>query len=119
MTLDDLLTSLPMNVWPTSPVSQVPVVRLRQWSIVRVVQNSVATLHLCGYDLTEGQGRVSSALQTLAEGEATTKSGRAYILEGPEGYPDSDALYVLDCWLRLQDPQSWEWVAFAEAVTAL
>lgn len=103
-----------MNVWRTTPVSEVPVVRLRQWSIIRVTGDGLTTFHLCGYDLTEGQGRVSSSLATLTEGKATTITGRTYELEGREGPPDADARYVLDCWLRIQKPDSWQWLPFSE-----
>ena len=84
------------------PVDIQPVTVMTCWRLVQVgCVRSKRTRHLIGR--ADGEGRVTSAivnfnLHTL---QATTKSGRLYVLEGPAGR-DLDADYVFDLWLRGQ-----------------
>jgi hypothetical protein len=85
-------------VWAARSVSDQPVLRLARWQIY-VVQE---ILVFVGYNMTDREGRVSSAIQSLdvAARSGVTLSGRAYELVGPPGR-DDDGDWVFGVWLRM------------------
>ena len=59
-----------MSIWGPTSVSDTPVLELRRWS---VFQDEKGERHFVGYNITEGEGRVSS---TIVEFDAATDTGR-------------------------------------------
>lgn len=90
-----------MGFWKTSGVDITPEVELTNWSICEVSSAlwSERTRHFIGHSLTEGPGRVSSAIQHFDQDYMVgiTRSGRSYKLSGNPGR-DSDAQYVFGIW---------------------
>ncbi|MBI3568126.1 MAG: hypothetical protein HY084_07995 [Gemmatimonadetes bacterium] len=87
------------STWPVPPVSDEPCIRLRDWFIVR--RPDTGALHLAGRNISEGEGRMSSAITGFdpESRRAVTASGRVYVLVGPPGR-DADGVWVADMWLR-------------------
>ena len=91
-----------MPVWKTTPISEHPSLQLRDWAVFEVPpspKNRERTRHFVGYNITEGEGRVSSK---VCEFDAVTRrgrtdSGRVYELVGRPGM-NSDAEYVWNMW---------------------
>ena len=54
-----------------------------------------------GYNLSEGKGRVSTAIESFdaSTGRGRTRSGRIYQLLGPAGY-DADGHWVWNFWVQ-------------------
>ncbi|MBI3568889.1 MAG: hypothetical protein HY084_11890 [Gemmatimonadetes bacterium] len=92
-------TAIAESTWPVPPVSEQPEVRLGGWFLVRQPDNGA--LHLAGRNVSEGAGRMSSAITGFdrASKRAVTASGRVYSLVGPPGR-DADGVWVADQWLR-------------------
>lgn len=88
-----------MTIWRTTPVSQTPVLSLARWS---VMQTETGSRHFVGYNVTEGEGRVSSAIVVYdpATRQGHTSTGRIYQLVGEPGY-DSDASYTWNQWVAI------------------
>lgn len=92
-----------MPLFRTEPIDKVPYIEITRWKIFRVTSElwEEQTLHLCGYNLTEMHGRVSSAIIKFSSSSdgciITTESGREYKLVGEPGY-DPDAFYVWGIW---------------------
>lgn len=89
-----------MPVWSTTSVEDVPELQLRDW---RVYESPEGDRHLVGYNITESEGRVSSAISEFdAQSQrAVTSSGRVYELVGPSGH-NADADYVWKRWMGIQ-----------------
>jgi len=89
------------GIWKTSPVSETPELELSSW---RVMQTETGERHFVGYNLTEGEGRVSSAIQTFDKDtmRGVTRTGRVYQLVGSPGF-NSDAMYVWGRWKRINE----------------
>ena len=88
-----------MPVWRPTSVDTTPELVMRSWLLLRTERDEV---HLCGYNVSEGEGRVSSPLIAFDRDRmvATTRSGRHYRLEGPSG-ADGDAFYVWQRWCAI------------------
>lgn len=88
-----------MSIWRTTPVESVPVLKLTKWS---VFQTETGQRHFVGYNMTEGEGRVSSAIVEFdsASRRGRTSTGRIYELIGEPGF-SSDAEYVKTGWLNI------------------
>ena len=85
------------SIWSVPSTSDEPVVHVRHWQVFELD----GIRHIVGFHYAILEGRVTSGLQSfdIAGRRAVTKSGRAYVLEGPPGsHPDSD--WVLGMWLR-------------------
>jgi len=94
-----------MPVWITSTVEQTPEIELCDWQIYEVCDNpemNNLTRHFVGYNLTEGEGRASSAIQVFdpVRRVGITNSGRVYKLIGEPGR-NSDADYVWARWMTI------------------
>lgn len=88
-----------MSIWHTTPVGSVPMLELTEWS---VFQTETGERHFVGYNITEREGRVSSAIVEFDPISFTgrTKTGRIYKLTGKPGF-NSDAEYVKSRWLDI------------------
>jgi len=108
MTGDDpILFLLTGGIHSTAPVSVEPQIELSSWSARKLSDGDV---HLVGWNIGSGEGRVSTAVTVFdaASCAATTGTGRRYLLRGAPG-ADRDAEYVWNGWLRkygIDDP--WE-----------
>jgi hypothetical protein len=93
------------NVWKISATATEPSTTLRNWMVFEAeLEPGVVTQHLAGDLCQHSEGRVTSALVFVdAEARtARTKSGRLYKLVGEPGL-GSQAEYVMDAWLRIND----------------
>lgn len=85
-----------MPVWKTDPVHIRSEIMLSRWRIIGLPDGA---RHLVGYNRSDAEGRVSSALDTFDPDRliGRTRSGRIYQLVGEPSW-DADAAYVLDRW---------------------
>lgn len=95
-----------MPVWNTTPVTKRPCLTLRDWAVFEVgsVNRPERTRHFVGYNVTEGEGRVSSR---ICEFDVTTRrgrteTGRIYELQGRPGM-NFDAEYVWNRWKAINN----------------
>jgi hypothetical protein len=90
--LEDIIWS---SLWKASSIEDTPSLELARWSVYEVDSElwPGSTCHFVGYNLTEREGRVSSAIVEFDKEKMVgkTKSGRVYQLCGPPGHdPDAD-----------------------------
>jgi hypothetical protein len=87
------------GVWATTSITETPEIELGSW---RVFETEKGERHFVGYNLTEHEGRVSSAIQAFDPDTMTgiTSSGRVYQLIGNSGF-DQDALYTWNRWKKI------------------
>lgn len=85
-----------MSIWRTTSIQEVPEIQLRNWQIMETERGE---RHFIGYNITEGAGRVSSAIQEfdIKNRRGITNSGRIYELLGDPGN-NLDAEYVWNRW---------------------
>lgn len=93
-----------MSIWATLPVKDEPSVTITDWRIYEVDAAGRKTRHFIGYNDSEREGRVSSAIQNfdINTMKGTTNSGRVYQLSG-RPYYNKEAGYVWDYWKRLNE----------------
>jgi hypothetical protein len=63
---------------------------LRRWRVIEVeFQNGVRSRHIWGHEVTNDEGRASTAIKQFNSNNMTamTSSGRVYKLAGPPGNP--------------------------------
>lgn len=91
--------SIAQTIWVPAGIDETPEIRLARWSVREVIINGEVSRHFVGENLTEGYGRVSSAIQEFdrATMRGRTASGRIYELVGNPGR-DSDAEYTWGSW---------------------
>lgn len=86
-----------MSIWRATSIEEVPSLKLKDWTIYEVESElwEGKTRHFCGYNMTEGEGRVSSAIVVFDKGTkiGRTESGRNYELVGRPKY-SVDGSYV-------------------------
>lgn len=89
------------GVWATRPVAEQPHMQLIRWSVWEVGDGEKTTRHFVGYNVLDGEGRVSSKIIDFdpATKRGRTHSGRIYELVGHPSY-DQDGMYVWGRWLR-------------------
>lgn len=77
------------GIWACAPVSERPEVVLTNWHVfeVKLPANAKRTRHFAGENITDHDGRTSSAIVTFdaANGCGITQSGRVYHLRGSSG----------------------------------
>jgi len=81
-------------------VQDQPQTTLTHWQLIKVRRaDGTFSRHLSG--IADGEGRASTSIVTLdvIQLQATTRSGRVYVLDRP-GH-DSDADWVFGNWLRI------------------
>ena len=70
-----------MPIWKTRTIAEVPEITLVEW---RVYETELGERHFVGYNLTESEGRVSSAIQSFDRDTLLTNSSAFRI---PGRYP--------------------------------
>lgn len=87
------------GIWPASSVEEVPEVLLMGWYVFELENGD---RHFCGYNVTEGEGRVSSKIEDWNPEThcGKTASGRVYQLLGTS-HANSDADYVWNRWRHI------------------
>lgn len=111
----------PMPIWPTTPVDEMPELRLSGWQVVRLRSEE---RHLIDWNIKEAEGRVSSCVERFdaASRRAVTRSGRVYELCGAPG-AGGDAQYTWAFWRDLNrvdrclDVTDQVWAAIEAAMT--
>ena len=95
-----------MPVWRPTDVDATPELVVRSWMLIRT---ETAHTHVVGFNVTEGEGRVSSPLATFdpATRIGITQSGRRYVLVGGPGC-NVDAQYTFATWCELTGVVSWD-----------
>lgn len=95
-----------MTVWSAAPIDCAPELRLERWSVRGI--EPAGTHHLVGYNLTDREGRASSAIETYDAQKrlVVTESGRVYELVGRPGR-DTDGDYVWGRWLKINGSPTW------------
>ena len=92
------------GVWIPAPVSARPEIVLRDWSVfeVQLPGLTMRTRHFAGQNVTDHEGRTSSAITTFdaATGRGITQSGRVYQLHGGTGL-SGDGEYTWCRWLSI------------------
>ena len=94
-----------IGIWPVASVSETPHVALVQWFIA---ETDKGEKHFVGYNVTDGEGRVSSAIREFDKTTMVgiTRSGRLYKLVNESGY-NADALHVWHLWRAFNKVESW------------
>ena len=89
------------GVWKCAPVSERPEIVLIDWHVfeVQLPSRNERTRHFAGQNVTDNEGRASSAIVTfdLETGRGVTESGRVYQLQGRTGFT-GDGQYTWDRW---------------------
>ncbi len=87
-----------MGIWKASSVSATPEIVLNNWKVYELT-GTRPTRHFVGYNETEREGRVSTAIVSFDQSTLTgkTQSGRTYCLVGPS-CQDPDGEYVWRNW---------------------
>lgn len=95
-----------MPFWTPTTVDATPELAVCSWMLIRT---ETGHIHVVGFNLTEGEGRVSSPLVTFdpATRIGTTKSGRRYVLQGEPGM-DPDARYTFAAWCEINQVMHWD-----------
>lgn len=104
-----------MSIWKTTSVDQVPNIKLASWRIYEVSSDSCPdkTRHFVGYNLTEQEGRTSSAIVEFdpVTKRGRTQSGRIYELVGEAGH-SGDGIYTFTRWSEINKISQCEEVTF-------
>lgn len=92
-------------VWSATPVEDSPRLRLTQWRVMQIARGGC---HLVGWNSSEREGRVSTAIVSMnaSTREALTASGRVYELAGRPGF-NADAEHTWGWWCRLNDVEQY------------
>jgi len=95
-----------MPTWLPPATAEQPNLVLTSWSAFEVLIPRLGkpTLHVAGWAVDEGSGRVSSPVVTIDERQRriVTRSGRVYGLNGdPCDHPD--VAYLVQAWLQAFD----------------
>lgn len=89
------------GVWTCAPVSQRPEIVLTDWHVfeVQLPDRAQRTRHFAGQNVTDSEGRASSAILTFdpETGRGITESGRVYQLQGRTGFT-GDGEYTWGRW---------------------
>ena len=95
-----------MPIWRPSSVDATPELVVSSWMLIRT---ETADIHVVGFNLTEGEGRVSSPLATFdpVTRIGTTRSGRRYVLCGEPGC-NTDAQYTFATWCEINQVVGWD-----------
>ena len=92
------------GVWKCAPVSERPEIILTDWHVfeIQLPGRSDRTRHFAGQNITDHEGRASSAIVTFdaATGSGITESGRVYQLHG-NTVLRGDGEYTWNQWQRI------------------
>ena len=86
------------SVWSASSLTEVPEIVLTDWQVMQLPSGA---RHFVGWNVTEGEGRVSSKIVEFdaATRRGRTFSGQVYQLRGPTGH-DGDGAYTWGRWMQ-------------------
>lgn len=95
-----------MVIWSSPSVDELPRISLSRW---RVLRTGEGTLHLVGFNVDRGTGRVSTPVAHFDSAcvTALTASGRVYELVGPTGDND-DTEFVWVGWAVANHVCEWK-----------
>ena len=88
-----------------------PELKISRWTIREITKSDLLPIgshHIVGWNVTEGEARVSSAIESFDKEKmiATTKSGRKYqLLHDPA--INMDAQYVFEAWCYVSKVDEW------------
>ena len=89
------------GVWKCRPVSERPEIVLTDWHVfeVKLPGRTERSRHFAGQNITDREGRTSSAIETFdaATSRGTTESGRIYELRGSTGF-SGDGEFTWNRW---------------------
>ena len=89
------------GIWACAPVSERPEIILTDWHVfeVKLPAEAARTRHFAGQNITDYEGRASSAIVTFdaTTGCGITQSGRVYQLRGSSGFT-GDGEYTWSRW---------------------
>lgn len=89
------------GVWSCAPVSERPEIVLTDWKVfeVKLPGRTERTRHFAGQNITDHEGRASSAIVTFdaTTARGITQSGRVYQLQGSTGFT-GDGEYTWHRW---------------------
>ena len=92
------------GIWKCKPVSERPEIILTYWHVfeVKLPGRTERTRHFAGQNITDHEGRASSAIETFdpATCRGTTESGRVYELRGSTGFT-GDGEYTWSRWKKI------------------
>ena len=92
------------GVWKCRPVSERPEIVLTDWHVfeVKLPGRTERSRHFAGQNITDREGRASSAIETFdaATSRGTTESGRVYELRGSTGFT-GDGEYTWNRWKKI------------------
>lgn len=92
------------GVWECAPVSERAEIILTDWHVfeVQLPGRPERTRHFAGQNITDHEGRASSAIVTFdpEAGRGVTESGRVYQLQGSTGFT-GDGEYTWNRWMRI------------------
>lgn len=98
------LIAISGGVWECAPVSESPEIVLASWHVfeVQLPGRTERTRHFAGQNITDQEGRASSAIVTFdpETGRGITESGRVYQLQGSTGFT-GDGEYTWNCWKHI------------------
>ena len=87
------------SVWQATPLSERPVIELERWQVMQLPNGD---RHFVGWNMTEGEGRASSAIVEFDPATACgrTAGARVYVLRGRTA-PDRDGAHCWRRWMRI------------------
>ena len=95
------LIEIQVGVWKCKPVSERPEIILTDWHVfeVQLPSRTQSTRHFAGQNISDCEGRASSAIVTFdpETGRGMTESGRVYELRGSTGFT-GDGEYTWNRW---------------------
>lgn len=101
MDITDIIAS---SVWSIASIDDEPEIVLTDWTVFGVISGlwPDKTRHFVGYNASDREGRVSSAIVKFDAEKAVglTRSGRIYRLKGKQGSGSPDGLHVWALWCR-------------------
>ena len=99
------------GVWKCAPVSERPEIVLVDWHVfeVKLPSRAERTRHFAGQNITDREGRTSSAIETFdaATSRGTTESGRVYELREVLVFLEMANTRGVDGKALIQCPMSW------------
>lgn len=93
-----------IGIWASRPVSEVPEIRLKDWSAfeLKLPASTVRTRHFVGTNAAKGTARISTAIVQFdaLRRRGITASGRVYELAESSHDLNTNAEYVWAAWLQ-------------------
>ena len=131
--MNDLFStdSISGGIWPVESIDNHPKAKIDRWSIKKAVSDTEeVSCHVVGWELTYGEGRVSSDIVAAEKfssasvtegnfiGRVLTRSGRYYYLSDGSGH-NMDAEYVWNSFKRINSISSFTEISLEELIEFL